>query len=84
MTSYADLVMAAIPVGFVGITASLVLLGASTVVAVPAGSLAVIAIMIHAFFVNPPRSDSSPLGRTPEPEIETPTESPDRGPTELA
>lgn len=70
MTSYADLVMLAIPVGFVGSTVLFVLLGASAVVAVPAGSMTVLAIMVHALFVNPPRSEPAAPSRRTEPETD--------------
>ncbi|WP_122091241.1 hypothetical protein [Halalkalicoccus subterraneus] len=84
MASYADLVMLAIPVGFIGITVSFVLLGASTVVAVPAGSMTVIAIMVHALFVNPPRSAPATPARTPEPEADARSEAHERTRPELA
>lgn len=54
MTSYADLVLAAIPIGFAGLAAPLVILGVNGAVAVPVGAVVALAVMTHAFFVRPP------------------------------
>lgn len=83
MTSYADLVVVGIPTGFLAITIPFVLLGVNTTVAIPAGAIAVVAIMAHALFVNPPRSKPAALSPSGS-DIETVSETPDQGSAELS
>ena len=54
MTGYYDIVLALIPVGLIGITAALTVVGISLTTAVPIAALFSAALIGHAMFVNSP------------------------------
>lgn len=65
MTGYYDVVLGLIPVSFVGVSAALLAVGFALTTAVSLASVAGVALMGHAMFVNGPVSDrSSDTGET--------------------
>ena len=61
MTDYYDIVLGLIPASFAGLTAVFLFAGLSLSVSIPLASMAAVALIYHALFVNAPTDEPTPV-----------------------